>query len=105
MSWDEAHLGVDGNAGFAMVAPDLQEGEAEFVVIKPLGGSTANAAAYTARQALEKLKTRLKWPVLGYLRVPRTRGAGAVEGRVRRRSGPPHTQCGQDLAEVGETLA
>jgi glutathione S-transferase len=30
---DRAELGVDGNAGFALLGEDLQSGEAEFVVI------------------------------------------------------------------------
>jgi hypothetical protein len=65
MSWDKAPLGVDGNAGFALLGRDLQEGEAEFMVIEPFGLSPHDWAC-AAHLAFEKLKDRLARPDLGF---------------------------------------
>jgi hypothetical protein len=68
--YGRAHLGIDGNCGFALLGPDIQEGEAEFVEIAP-----TREAAYHAplgdkltacKSALQKLRDRLNLPNLSY---------------------------------------
>ncbi len=66
---DRAMLGVDGNAGFALLGENLQEGEAEFsditeASIEKFGFYTAQRVA--AHEALEKLRERLGRPDLNY---------------------------------------
>lgn len=67
---ERAVLGVDGNAGFALIGEDLQQGEAEFVEIAlPLGASQnpnryhnsewVTAAKRAATLAYRALKARL----------------------------------------------
>lgn len=67
---ERAELGVDGNAGFALLGPDLQEGEAEFVTIDlPIEASKdpnryhhsewVSAARRAATKAYRNLKARL----------------------------------------------
>lgn len=60
---ERAELGVDGNAGFALLGEDLQAGEAEFVEINtnaPKGTSEWHHAAVAAATAAYRvLKTRL----------------------------------------------
>lgn len=67
---ERAELGIDGNAGFALLGEDLQIGEAEFVEIKlPLEASKdpnryhhsewVRAAKIAATAAYRKLKARL----------------------------------------------
>lgn len=72
--YQRAELGIDGNAGFALLGPDLQEGEAEFVEIPKF--DETDDSGYNARrlgaklsackQALEKLRERLGIPQLAY---------------------------------------
>lgn len=70
MELDRAEIGVDGNAGFALLGDDLQSGEAEFVEIAlPVSDSKnpnryhhsewCNAAKIAATSAYKKLKARL----------------------------------------------
>lgn len=62
IKWDRAVLGVDGNAGFALLGPDIQEGEAEFVPIDdcPIPDSRKDEKeAWAATQALRRLERRL----------------------------------------------
>ncbi len=67
---ERAELGVDGNAGFALLGEDLQSGEAEFVEIAlpPEASKDPNryhhiewvvAAKIAATAAYRKLKARL----------------------------------------------
>jgi hypothetical protein len=42
--YGRAVLGIDGNAGFALLGGDLQEGEAEFVEVKQIGNEPLSAA-------------------------------------------------------------
>jgi hypothetical protein len=52
---DRVLMGIDGNAGFALLGPDLQEGEADFVVInKDDGPRAAEIACNKAYAALGK---------------------------------------------------
>ena len=70
--WGRAQLGIDGNAAFALLGPDLQEGEAEFVTIPddmpetctPPGISSAQVIC--ARMAFLKLRERLEVPELSF---------------------------------------
>lgn len=70
MALERAELGIDGNAGFALLGEDLQIGEAEFVEIAlPVSDSTnpnryhnsewVSAAKRAATAAYRKLKARL----------------------------------------------
>ncbi len=57
-----ATLGIDGNAGFALVGPDLQEGEAEFVCIDDAPErwtALRDKQCWAATQALRRLEARL----------------------------------------------
>lgn len=67
---DRAELGIDGNAGFALLGEDLQSGEAEFVEIDlPLEASKdpnryhksewVKAAKIASTKAYRALKARL----------------------------------------------
>jgi hypothetical protein len=60
---ERAELGVDGNAGFALLGENIQEGEAEFVTIEcnePRWTSAWHVAAcHAASEAYHKLKGRL----------------------------------------------
>ncbi len=69
MDPNRAELGVDGNAGFALLGEDIQSGEAEFVEIDlPLEASKdpnryhdtewCNAACRAATKALIRLRAR-----------------------------------------------
>jgi hypothetical protein len=63
-----AWLGVDGNAGFALVGPDLQEGESEFVCIDDAPSRCTQKQqkeCWAATQALRRLESRLGFR-LGY---------------------------------------
>jgi hypothetical protein len=70
MSIERAELGVDGNAGFALLGDDLQVGEAEFVTIDlpPEASKDPNrysksewvkAAKIASTKAYRALKARL----------------------------------------------
>lgn len=59
---DIAVCGFDGNAGFALLGENLQEGEAEFVTIAEPGGDYERSLALIS--ALENLRKRLNMPNL-----------------------------------------
>ena len=62
-----AVVGVDGNCGFALLGPDLQAGEAEFVEVKQHPGETlADTQWMAAALAMKALRTRLNKPYLAY---------------------------------------
>lgn len=57
-----AVLGVDGNAGFALIGPDLQEGESEFICIDEAPERYTmqhQREAWAATQAFRRLVARL----------------------------------------------
>ena len=58
-----AELGVDGNAGFALLGSDIQEGEAEFVTVENSDPwrtkARAEAEGRAANKAYQNLKSRL----------------------------------------------
>lgn len=66
---ERAELGVDGNCGFALVGPNLQEGEAEFEEfaedVKTSEG--ARQAKLAINRAYQRLKTRLNRPISYFL--------------------------------------
>ena len=54
------HLGVDGNAAFALLGPDLQEGESEFVTVNDVPHEKQYVReVVAAKKALLNLYTRL----------------------------------------------
>lgn len=63
-----AHLGIDGNAAFAIYGDDLQSGESEFVTVND--PNNANEVGLAAALALEHLRFRLKLPELSYYLGP-----------------------------------
>lgn len=81
---ERAELGIDGNCGFALLGPNLQEGEAEFVEIPAIDTATLPtgrheeytheerltrelaARLWAAKEAWRKLKERLNKPDLSY---------------------------------------
>lgn len=64
---ERAQLGVDGNAGFALLGEDLQVGECEFVKVNQIKDEPLSRAEIrAAKQAFVKLKDRLNKPDLSY---------------------------------------
>lgn len=74
---ERAELGVDGNYGFALLGPNLQDGESEFVEIDlPIEASKdpnryhhsewCVAAKMSATKAYRRLKKRLSPRVFSY---------------------------------------
>lgn len=63
--YGRAQLGIDGNAAFALLGDDLQEGEAEFIdITEPI--TELNNQIIAAKQAFYKLRDRLNIPELSY---------------------------------------
>lgn len=62
---ERAELGVDGNCGFALVGPNIQEGEAEFEEfvgdVKTSEGT--RQAKLAINRAYQRVKTRLDRPI------------------------------------------
>ncbi len=62
-----AELGVDGNAGFALLGENIQEGECEFVeVVQAKDEPLHIAECRAATEAYKRLKERLGLPHLSY---------------------------------------
>lgn len=60
-----ASLGILGGKAYAVVGPDLAEGEAAYVAVKPRRGKALHEAQRRAAyQALEKLEERLGQPLI-----------------------------------------
>ena len=61
---DRIELGVDGNCAFALLGPDIQVGECEFVEIEPesTGIPETDRMLRAAKCALKRLRERLKAP-------------------------------------------
>jgi cytochrome c2 len=82
--YERAELGIDGNCGFALLGPDIQEGEAEFVEILPVNRATLPKTRHeeftgevesgrklgeklrACQTAMENLRNRLGAPSLSY---------------------------------------
>ena len=66
---ERAELGVDGNAGFALLGKDIQDGEAEFEEfsgdIRTSEG--VRSAKLAINRAFQRLKKRLDKPISYYL--------------------------------------
>jgi len=69
MTMQRAHLGVDGNCGFALVGADLQVGEAEFeeFVGDVRTSEGARQAKLAINRAYQRLKARLPHPISYYI--------------------------------------
>lgn len=69
MSIERAELGIDGNCGFALVGPNLQEGEAEFeeFVGNPATSEGARNAKFAINRAYQSLKSRIGRPISYYI--------------------------------------
>lgn len=67
---ERAELGVDGNAGFALLGADIQSGDAEFVTIEsdaPMGSTAWQVAAVSAAtKAYRNLHKRFPDRVFSY---------------------------------------
>lgn len=75
--YGRVELGVDGNAAFALLGPDSQEGEAEFVTLSPETGVSGDgnfviptgddaAKLRACKMALKRLCARLGVDALPY---------------------------------------
>lgn len=74
-----AILSVDGNAGCALLGENLQEGEAEFVVINRRSDEPLHLAEIRACfSAYNNLRARLKLPDLSYAWFPRKPGSAGA---------------------------
>ena len=68
---DRAMLAVDGNCGMALFGENLQDGEAEFVVVAPRPDEPRQEAEVRACwAALKRLRERLNRPDLSYYWYP-----------------------------------
>jgi hypothetical protein len=71
VNYVRAELGIDGNAGYALLGPNIQEGESEFVLIEQSDDELlSHAEMRAAKQALAKLGARLNLGELSYYLGP-----------------------------------
>ena len=71
MDYIRAELGIDSNAGYALLGENLQDGEAEFVTVEHDDDELLSLAEMrAAKQALAKLRARLGMPDLSYYLGP-----------------------------------
>ena len=71
VNYERAELGIDGNAGYALLGPNIQEGEAEFVtVVQDNSELLSSAEMRAAKLALAHLRGRLGQPDLSYYLGP-----------------------------------
>lgn len=66
VEYKRAQLGIDGDCGFALLGPNIQEGEAEFVEVIPTTVGKYYDQRTAAYEALRRLRIRLGKPELGY---------------------------------------
>lgn len=80
--YGRAELGIDGNCGFAILGPDLQDGESEFVEIEVVVPDISTRherytrehrqqmelveKLYACKEAFNRLKKRLNLPEMSY---------------------------------------
>jgi len=62
--YGRAQLGIDGNCGFALIGPDLQEGESVFVEI--LEGREPDNQLVACKEALKRLRLKVGYPELNF---------------------------------------
>lgn len=60
MTIERAELGVDGKCGFALLGPNIQEGEAEFEEIRATELNPDPNSDGAKKQAVNRAYTRLK---------------------------------------------
>ncbi len=71
VNYNRAELGIDGNAGYALLGPNIQEGEAEFVTVVQADDELLSSAEMrAAKLALARLRGRLGMPNLSYYLGP-----------------------------------
>ncbi len=71
VNYTRAELGIDGNAGYALLGPNIQVGEAEFVTVEQDNNELlSHAEMRAAKAALRKLRERLGQPELSYYLGP-----------------------------------
>jgi hypothetical protein len=71
---ERAELGIDGNCGFALLGENLQEGEAEFVVIPDTAIDNSNHhQQYTQENTLAMRRSARLWACKEALRLLRAR--------------------------------
>ncbi len=58
-AYDRAEVGIDGNCGYALLGPNIQEGECEFVEIEGSDDSDIDIERRAWGKALFKLSERL----------------------------------------------
>ena len=63
-----AELGIDGNYAFALLGPNIQEGESELVELSSINSPCAisSTAQIACQRALKQLRKRLNLPNLSY---------------------------------------
>lgn len=57
--YERAEVGIDGNCGYALLGPNIQEGESEFVEIKHNDDPNIDAERQAWFEALCRLRMRL----------------------------------------------
>jgi len=71
VNYVRAELGIDGNAAYALLGPNIQVGEAEFVYVAQADDELLSSAEMrAAKQALARLRDRLGQPELSYYLGP-----------------------------------
>jgi hypothetical protein len=70
IEYNRAEVGIDGNCGYALLGPNIQAGEAEFVEIKHHEDPAINPERHAWGHALHKLRKRLELPNLSYFIGP-----------------------------------
>lgn len=75
IEYRRAEVGVDGNCGYALLGPNIQEGEAEFVEM-PNISEHPDPERYAWGKALYMLRKRLGLPQLSYFIGPPARSKG-----------------------------
>ncbi len=66
MTSERVQLGVDGTACFALLGPDLQQGEVECVELPKGNESSVDAQLSCCKVAFRNLKARLNMPLLSF---------------------------------------
>lgn len=71
MSIERAELGMDGNAGFALLGENIQEGECEFETVRGTelhpDPNSDGAKRQAINRAFTRLKARIGRPISYYL--------------------------------------
>ncbi len=71
VNYNRAELGIDGNAGYALLGPNIQVGEAEFVTVEQDNNELlSHAEMRAAKRAFNLLKARLGQPELSFYLGP-----------------------------------